>query len=95
MNIRARLALAGMAAMLGAAGRLPEAFEAEAPPPPTPSQTKRWRSQRGYPQTGTGKRQGERLARLMVRALGDPYAASNKCLARIHAKAGSVKGNGQ
>lgn len=41
---------------------------------------------RGYPKTGTGIRAGARLERLMRRALGDPFAASNKCIARIKAR---------
>ena len=48
----------------------------------TPAQTARWRDQRGYPQTGTGKRQGERLARQKAKWMLN-YSASDKCLARI------------
>lgn len=40
----------------------------------------------GYPQTGTGLRQGERVARQVRRAMGDPFAASNRCIERIKAK---------
>lgn len=54
-------------------------------PTPTPAETRRWRDRRGYPQTGTGKRQGARVARQVARALGDPFAASNKCIERIKA----------
>jgi hypothetical protein len=58
-------------------------------PPPNPDQRKRWRDQRGYPQTGTGKRQGERVARQMRRSLGNPFAASDKCIERIKARISS------
>jgi hypothetical protein len=40
----------------------------------------------GYPLTGTGRRQGERIARLVARAKADPFAASNRCIERIRAK---------
>lgn len=42
-----------------------------------------------YPLTGTGKRQGERVARQVRCAFGDPFAASNKCIERIRAKQGT------
>jgi hypothetical protein len=82
-NLRASLALAALAGLAAGKG---EPIEFTAPPPPTPAQTKRWRDQRGYPQTGTGKRQGERVARQVRRAFGDPFAASNRCIAAIKAR---------
>jgi hypothetical protein len=36
-----------------------------------------------YPKSGTGLRQGARIARQVYWAWSDPFAASNKCLARI------------
>lgn len=36
--------------------------------------------------SGTGKRQGERVARQVARSFGDPFKASNECLARIKAR---------
>jgi hypothetical protein len=44
------------------------------------------RRQAGYPQTGTGKRQGERVARQVARSLGNPFAASDACIERIKAR---------
>ena len=76
-----------MAAVAGLASNIPGGKVLtdieDRPAPTTPAQTKRWRDQRGYPQTGTGKRQGERVARQVRRALGDPFAASNRCIERI------------
>lgn len=51
--------------------------------PRSESQDARARIRRGYPQTGTGKRQGERIARQVRRSFGNPFAASDACLARI------------
>lgn len=59
--------------------------------PPTPAQTKRWRDQRGYPQTGSGKRQGERVARQVARAFVHPFEASNRCIERIKARIAEKK----
>jgi hypothetical protein len=86
----AHLAIAGLAALAAdiPGGKFMSHIEAE-PARPTPAQTARWRAQRGYPQTGTGKRHGERVARLVRRALGDPFAASNRCIERIKARLAS------
>jgi hypothetical protein len=40
----------------------------------------------GYPKTGTGERQGARVAAMVRNAYGDPFAASNACLAAIKAR---------
>lgn len=53
--------------------------------PPTPSQAKRWRDQRGYPQTGTGNRAAERLMRQKANYMLD-FKASERCLAAIKAR---------
>lgn len=83
-----RLALAGLAAALMADDRHYLGVDLATRDVPTPAQSRRWRTQRDYPQSGTGKRQGERIQRLVDRAKGDPFEASKRCLARIRARQG-------
>lgn len=51
----------------------------------TPRQAKRWKAQRDYPQSGTGKRQGERLMRQKANFMLD-FSASERCIAAIKAR---------
>jgi hypothetical protein len=90
-NLNSRTVLAVAATLGELASRIPggRILSDIEPERPTLAQTARWRAQRGYPQTGTGKRQGERVARLVRRALGDPFAASNRCIERIKARLAS------
>lgn len=57
--------LAGLAAAFPGGKVLSSNQTDDAAPSFTPAQTERWKDQRGYPQTGTGKRAGERYARQM------------------------------
>lgn len=41
-----------------------------------------------HPYRPSGKRQGARVARQVARSLGDPFAASNACIARINERLG-------
>lgn len=66
MNNRAMLT----AAMLAGLGAMSSATRSDTPyrsAPITDAQRARWRDQRGYPQSGTGIRQGARLERQAAR----------------------------
>lgn len=54
------------------------------PEPPTKAATRHFKAARDYPATGTGKRQGERLARQQAKGMLD-FSASERCIARIKA----------
>lgn len=87
MNQRSALLAAAMLAAVGEdalSSVVPSSMRRK--PAPTPAQTARWRDQRGYPQTGSGKRQGERVARQVARAFVHPFEASNRCIERIKAR---------
>lgn len=84
-NISARMSLAGLAGLAAAlTSDNARNYHYDTPlpkSPPTAAQTARWRDQRGYPQTGSGKRQGARLARQKL-----DFSASDKCIARIKSR---------
>jgi hypothetical protein len=87
-KMRKTLALAGLAGFISAF-MTDGGYRAPGTPhdaPPSPSQEKRWRAQRGYPQTGTGIRAGARLERQVARAMRHPFEASNRCIERIKAR---------
>lgn len=58
-----------------------------AQPDYTPKQTARFRARRNYPKSGTGIRQGERVARQVRSAFGDPFAAFNARIERVAQRA--------
>jgi hypothetical protein len=55
------------------------------PDTPTRAQTRAFKAGRDYPASGTGKRQGERLARQQAKGMLD-FSASERCLERIKAR---------
>lgn len=81
-NVSKRAGLAGFMALALTNPRY-QGIDLAASDVPTPAQARRWRAQRNYPQSGTGKRQGERIQRLVDRAKADPFEASKRCLVAI------------
>lgn len=83
MNVREKSMLAAILAGIAYPGM------AFAPPAPiSAAQRARWAAQQGYPQTGTGLRQGARLERQQAKGMLD-YSASDRCIAAIKSRSAS------
>lgn len=42
-----------------------------------------WKIKDGYPKTGTGIKQVERIARFVARSKSNPFVSSDKCIDKI------------